>query len=280
MEQKLKYEPWIKKISDFEKVPPEFAKEYHENNDYHFILLIPGNLNSYRYVVGVYDSFLYIIENKITGISSRKLHYKDIIYIKINQVLLKGLLEITAHKERIIINYNTVSDDIIEDLVKFIRKKNTYHNTLSKKYPLCTNIPDNAEFLYKNLFYRIQHKEDYITFLAYQPEVKLTTQITNRFLKLLTQMIDLYLSSYLYISNNYELIVISRNTIFKRGAKHLYGYSVTYIPFKGIIEVTEKPHLVFNTIKQMVLQFSNKDIKLFFSDNNPDYNKFMERVKP
>lgn len=233
--------PWLTKICEPEDIPEQFnsMKDQILGGTYQF--KIPRNIDRISAKEGMllYDVIISIDDinlKKFTcdgeKVELKQIALKDIVYIQYEINLLYGELFIAAQSEKISVEFNTVSSDMIFEVVDFLRKNYT---ELQPKIKL-DEIEEKAvvqSFLYRSLLIREKAREK-LKIVEYQPLMELKKGEATNIKKRLSLYHEPVLQDSLFLTNGRELGILTRVKEVKDEIESDYGYKHTYIPLKNI----------------------------------------------
>lgn len=268
--------PWIIVINGRHTLPPLFKSYQEELNNSIFTFKVPRkierrkanpHMHLYNMVVGVLPDHLLILTREDEKITEKRIALSDIRYITQSECLLNGDLLLDTPEGKTVINYNTVSGDIITTFVELIR------NLI--KIPQAEFIVNEIDIqfkandiLFENLFNGLKKKEAEIRLIAYQPSFYV--QVIPSFwhtLKHFTRKAS-RLSSTMFICNNKELIVINRSTKVEDVFDSVYGYAFTYIPLANIISSQVTTSSIPPYIQMLEIKTNTNTFSYPICDNN------------
>lgn len=273
--------PWIYEIDEEHEVPKIF-RSYYDGSGSHLILFkVPRNIERrtaspdtdlYDYLVGAYDKYLHILKRTGKKVTERKIYYGDISAVKDIHALLKGVLILFTQNGPAVIEYNTVSEEIILKLINIIEKKiciDTQSIRMESIPVEYSSDESTIDILYFNLFNKLQSVRPGLSLIAYQPAMWI--QITRGLRQRLNEE-KLKLSKTAFITNDNELIVLERNMPMRKKYKNEYEYSYLYIPFQSItgaaLKELDKQQFLFIfelRVKNQIFSyiFENRNKKMF-----------------
>ncbi len=236
--------PWIYEIDEEHEMPAIFRKYYNENETPLILFKVPRNIERrnatpntdlYDYLVGAYDEYLHIYKRSGQRVTRQKIYYNDISAVKDTHALLKGEFVLFTQNGPAIIEYNTVSEEIILKLIDIIEKKICVDSQRLRMESIPVEYSEDEstiDILFFNLFGRLQSADPGRSLIAYQPAPHIQK---TRVLRQRLKAEKLVLSKTAFIINEKELIVLERNIPVRKNIKAVYDYSYLYIPFQSII---------------------------------------------
>ncbi|RDU22529.1 hypothetical protein [Anaerosacchariphilus polymeriproducens] len=248
MTEEYAFGPWILKIS--EKYPiPKLFQPYFQNSPSPLIFVkiprdidrqqIKGVVDLYDYVIAMYQDFIHIAKREEEKeVSELKILYSDIECVENYIDLLDGRLKIYLHNSLFEIKYNAVSEDIIQEMIQLIRSKYTQstYQLFEKSY--CLN--ESMDNIYFTLLKQLKSDGSNEKIFAMQPVIR-TKEIENsKIKKLYRTFFYKKLLSSVFLSNEQELIILSRGKTFKQFREVIYSYSFKFIPLENIINIEQE----------------------------------------
>jgi len=280
--------PWILEIKEDYPMPPLFVPYYKESNNYLMLIKVPRNtdrahslpgMDLYQYVIGMYDNYVYILERNGKTVLETKFLYGEIEGIENFTDLLLGRLTIYLKDRKVKVNYSSVSEDIIINLIKIIRDR--YTKKIYKEMPMYNKECENLDTLYINLLHSMKSRGDLMNISAVQPTIKVKATNQSILKKLLYSLNQQKLLSSIHLSNDKELLVLSRGKAFKFRSDTILSYSLTYIPIEKIQTITfVKDETHFN-LQKLYININDYEY-IFYIDINSkllqDYYKNLKSI--
>lgn len=278
--------PWILEVTDENPLPPIFVPYYKESNDYLMLIKVPSNIERthakpgmdlYNYVIGMYDNYVYILERDGRTVNELKFAYGEIEGIESLTDLLLGRLTIYM-KDRILkIHYNSVSDNIITNLIKIIRDK--YTQKIYKKMPIENNQSKGIERIYKNLLDSMKSCGDIMNISALQPSIKVRATNLSFFKKILNAVKQPKLLSAIHLSNDKELLILNRGKSFRYRSDTIHSYNLTYIPIEKIQSIELIKDEAYYGLEKIYININNYAFTFHLDENNKGLQKHYENLR-
>ncbi len=243
--------PWVFEISGAHKLPPLFSNYAHLLNQAHLFLKFPRNIERrkatpnmhlYDTVLGIFSDYILILKRELNKVRESRININDIEYFIRKEFLLNGTIIIKSAKKAITVNYNTVSSDIIDRLIKLIRD-------LQQRSPVILNLspvsykeqPENI--LFTNAIQSMRSSEPENQLVAFQPRFRVLPKISF-FSKLIsTTYTPTPSATYLFMINSSELIILDHSSKNEDDKASRYAYSYIYIPLEKITKSTLDPNI-------------------------------------
>lgn len=236
--------PGIYEIGGEHEMPRLFKDYYNEGGGHLLLFKVPRRIERakaspkmdlYDYVVGAFDTYIYILKRSGKNVIQKKINYCDIFAIEDIHALLKGSLKLYTESEPVVIDYNTVSEEIILKLINII-ERNINHITrtiVAESLPTESdpNDPKSIDVLFENLIGKLRVMDTGLKLTAYQPRIYVRL---TRELKYKLKYEQYSLSKLAFIINDKELIILRRGTPVRNKRKEELDYSYLYIPFQNI----------------------------------------------
>ncbi len=198
-------------------------------------------------------------------VESSNIALKDIVYMQYEINLLYGELILAAESEKVEIIFNTVSSDLIFEVVSFLRK----HYVVGKNMIDLDKIEEKEveeSFLYRSLLIRERAGEK-IKIVAYQPFMELKKgEATN-----IRQRLSLYqepvLQDSMFLTNGRELGILTRVKEVKDEIESDYGYRHTYIPLENIKFLSMKQDEQLNNLYILRILVNDYEVEVRVGEN-------------
>lgn len=277
--------PWILEVTDKKFLPPLFVPYYKGSNSFLILIKIPRNIDRrnavpgmdlYDYVIGMYDDHIYLLERKEKAIEEINFSYDEIEGLENFIDLLLGRLTIFLKDRKIVISYNAVSKNIITELVKIIRSKyaiKSYENVRSSY-----NQNEDMDILYLSLLTSMKSSGDIINISAVQSSINVRTVNQSFFQKLLHSIFQKKLLPSLHLSNDKELLVLSRGKTFKyRDA--VYSYALTYIPIEKIQGIELIKDNNYDNLQRLEIKINDCTLIFYLDVHNKNAQNYYEHLR-
>ena len=267
-------------------MPPIFVPYYKEQENCLLLIKVPRNIdrkdtkpgmNLYDYVIGMYEAYGYILKRKDKEIEEIKFSYDRVEGIENYRDLLLGLLTIHLTNYDIIIRYNTVSEDIILQLVKIIRDRYSQKNY--NKIPIKNKIEAHeiTERFYENIINKMYSDGDSFDIMAFQPAVKANNSRGNLFQKIIRLMRLKLLLITVHLCSSGELLVIDKGRPIRYLKETAYSYRFTSISLEKIYNTKFEKCEKYDKFKIVYISTGRSSYKFYFDEKNKDliyfYNK-------
>ena len=277
--------PWIIEIDDKNLMPTIFKSYYHEPDNHLMLIKIPRHIDRrdakpgmdlYDYVIGLFDGYISIFKRENKNVSTRKIQISEIEAITNYRDLLSSQLILYLSNEKFIIEYNSLSSNIIERFMKFIRDRYVTKNNLFKIPKINNNNEENLSFFYNNLFGKINDKEDFsIVAVQNTKKIDLIKRVNFEWIK--SKIIKHQLLETMHLANNKELLVITRGRSFNKSKKAIYSYAYNYIPLENIASTLINYNTDYLDVDELEILTKNNKFKFYF-DNKNEYKYFYSNV--
>jgi len=267
--------PWIYEVDENHPLPPLFVPYYKEDRNCLMIIKIPRNIERrnadpsmdlYDYVVALYEDYIYMLKRIGKNVEESRFFYKDIEGIEDLRQILDGTLTLYLKNAKLIISYNTVSSDIIMKLTRIVRERYTGRDFNIKRDYYDENI--NIDNLYINLLKNIKSNDQDIQISAVQSSIPLKLLKGS-----ITEMFEHFISgtvllNTLHLTNNKELIIITRGRSFKKNRVVNYDFSITYIPFENLKSIMISNYEKYSELVELNLKLTEKEFRFYFEQTN------------
>lgn len=270
----FEFGPWLTRIGGAEDIPEQFASVKNEILGGTFMFKIPRNIDRsnakegmllYDVIISIDDAYFKKFTCDGEKVESSSIALKDIVYMQYEINLLYGELILAAESEKVEIMFNTVSSDLIFEVVSFLRK----HYVVGKTMIDLDKIEEKEveeSFLYRSLLIRERAGEK-IKIVAYQPFMELKKgEATN-----IRQRLSLYqepvLQDSMFLTNGRELGILTRVKEVKDEIESDYGYRHTYIPLENIKFLSMKQDEQLNNLDILRILVNDYEVEVRVGEN-------------
>ena len=277
--------PWILEITDENPMPPLFVPYYKETNNYLMLIKVPMNIDRsqakpgmdlYRYVIGMYDNYFYLLERNEKEVSETKFSYSEIEGIENFSDLLIGKLTIYLKYRKVTINYSSVSGDIITKLIGIIRDR--YSERKYNKVLLDNNQSQGIDRVYINLLDSMKSCGDLLNISAVQPSIKVKALNQSILKKLLCHINQQKLLSVIYLSNDKELLVLSRGKPFRYRSDSIISYNLIYIPIEKIQGIELVRDEAYYDLQKFYIKINDYAFVFYIDINNKLFQDYYKNL--
>jgi hypothetical protein len=258
MERSFEYDafgPWIYEIDEEQEIPRLFRSCYSEAGSPLLLFKVPRkidrraaspNMDLYDYLVGAFDTYVHIWIRAGKNVVEKRINYGDVFAVRDAHALLKGELTLYTESEPVIIDYNTVSEDVISKLINIVESKisNPLRKLGTRDIPvrMYKNDPRSIDMLYFNLLNKLKQVNPDNILAAYQPRIYTQAAETQEpfwfdikhALEFKQKLKDRVLSRYALVVNDNELIILEKETPKRNNRKEGFGHSYLYVPLQNI----------------------------------------------
>ncbi|MBC8059699.1 MAG: hypothetical protein H7Y18_03445 [Clostridiaceae bacterium] len=272
--------PWVLEINHIEDVPKLFKPHCLEIENVLLLLKIPRNIerrnanpdmNLYDYVLAVYEDHLLILKRESDAVEIIEIKFKDIIAIRNSMDLLNGVVTLYLCEKIISFNYSTVSIDIIKKFLKLIRERFTGNRKFIIKNALDNILTKDIDELYHNILEDFQKAKDEFKVLAVQPTIKAIPFYTSRIKKILG-LFNIFrrnsLQNIMFLTNEKELLIVTRGKTFRRPKAAFYSYDLTYIPIGRITNLRYDANDEYKNISPFFIETGDHIFQYYFEESN------------
>ncbi len=234
--------PWLLRINDVIDIPKQYrsfsthilSAEYTFKVPIHAIRrnLSPGML-MYEKIVMLFEDRLEVYTHNSNKIEHEIFRFIDIDHLIHSGELLRSEIVIIGNDKRLEITYNSVSQDISQYTVSYIRKKIneklkavTYNNTVS------CDLKDQQIYQY---FARKENTNMEISILGYQTFQSLHSPLPIRLPYAIEKFYLKKLNDTMLLTNGKELIIIDRRKTVQPIKDVNYAFSHTFVPIEKIV---------------------------------------------
>lgn len=269
--------PWILQINEDYRLPKAFEGYIDIEKENHILFKVPRDIDRrdaspgmdlYDYVIAAYDQHICILKRAGKQIVIKEVSYQEIQGLSNYQNLLLGQLTLFLENDTLEIKYNTVSSDIIFKFIKIIRNTYVFEDSLVSLFPLQDETISNLEIFYFNELNRLKQYDNNLKILSLQPATKLNYMDCGFFKKMFHQLANSTLQSSLYLSNEKEIIMLTKGKKFKMFDRPDYSYTYTYIPYNRIKSVVLEPEESTSEVEKLIISTQHYAFDYFFISNN------------
>lgn len=272
--------PWILEITDQTPLPALFIPYYKDDGTDLMRIKIPrdierrkanSNMNLYDYVIGLYENHIYILERVENDVRETTISYDEMEGLENFTDALIGRFTVFTSDRKFVISYNAVSKQIINSMIKIIRDRyigKTYQR-LQSPYDLDKEVNNIKEVLYKNLLDEMRAHNENFDVAVIQPSVKLQRVNKGIRQKVLQLLYSERLLSTLHMTNQSEILVISRGKSFKtrRDVISIYSRCYIYIPIEKIQSIFFEKDDYFEDLHKIYIKTNIHTFIFYFDDS-------------
>jgi len=279
--------PWVFEIDEHHGMPQLFSGYAHLQERAVMMFKVPRkierrnanpNMHLYDAVVGLFGTHLLLLSRYKNSVHERRVEYNDIQAIKNVQCLLLGELHLYTNKNVIKINYNTVSENIISRAIAAIRDLQNNRTSSLKLSPMSYDFR-TIDHLYVNLLKRIERDDVNAQLVAYQPAITLPKK--GRFLNSVVRFFNVApsLQCTAFVSNDRDVIIISRTTAIKSPKEVSYSYSYTFIPIARIKSVARESFDKESTLLKLALHTKSHNFEVLYNQSNTGIKQLYDKLR-
>lgn len=276
--------PWLLEINSQDEVPPLFRDDFKFGDEVKFAFKIPVHIERrnaspgsilYDSVVSLYENQIYVFNHIGKTVTTRVIDFQEILMIQNIKNILKGELKIYIPGDKVVIEYNTVSNTIINHVIDLIRQKYTHSNEIIYKLPHLDEVPVMVE-MFNSLWKEIKRKEP-VELLNYQSGIAISPYRKSGLHKAFPRRYKMELQDCIFLNNEKELIIISRvnNTKYSRLAD--YSDMHTYIPFQYIEDINIEKNKEFLNLRNVTIH-TDKHSVIFMIDEKLQIEEWVNKL--
>ena len=255
--------PWIYRIDAEHAVPPQFAPFCDEQKAV-LMFKIPREIERrrvkpgmplYDYLVSAEEQRLLILHRVENEIEQCGIAYQEITGLRVTRYFLQGMLWIYTRGKIYKLPFNTVSMDIIMQLVMLLRQ-NIPHRTMElPAVPEEFAIPQlqPPEVLFVNLLRDLASQGEKLRAGAFQKCFALHHIKRNPMTALAEHMKRPVQPSALHLLLADELLMIEREQHSANDDKQSYGYNYIYVPLQCICGMSCSDDAVYTDSREIEL---------------------------
>lgn len=283
--------PWIMDIPEPDMMPALFKPFYHETEDPDMLFKIPRRIERraasplmdlYDYVIGAFGEYLYILKRNGKKVSEKKVAYYKIVAVKRTHDILKGELSIFLPDELICIAYNTVSDDIILNLIRIIQEKQAGSERpllLMESLPVQYEPRKNGsmDLYYVNLCEKLNSVNSELRLKAYQPGVSIGNHPAKFFHRLLFKKVRMTRSA--FMSDGRILTVIGSDMTARVRSVDKLAYYYLFIGIAGINDARIADFNMKLGLKKLEIYAARHTFEFIFDSENERMNQLAAQLR-
>ncbi len=273
-----KFGPWAYEVRSVDEVPRLFQGYYSGWEKHLMMIKIPCKIDRrdahpgmdlYDYLIGAYDTCLRILIRYGWSVVEQRIDYQNIIAIKDTRTLLMGQLTLFTPLGPVVIGYNTVSEDIINKLVKIIEDKVCGSaQCVGQNIPILYESGGWLDMLFYSLISKLIILHPDLRLAAYQP--KIIVRYTCELIKKLNYGRH-PISQTAFIIRSGQLIVLEKRQPTGKSDIETYEYSFLYIPLNNIsstrlieLDFEQSLSLIEITVRNLTFHyaFDNRNISI------------------
>ncbi len=277
--------PWIYEIGGEHCMPPLFVSYFDQQDDHDILIKIPVNkerrdlspgMHLYNYVVGLYPKYLYIMKRVEDIVETSTVEYGSIMGVTHSVRLLHGQLTVYTDSSMFQINYNTSSQDIIENIISVIRKKSAGQSTDRIMFP--QHPVTKISYGLTNILEKMKELDPETKVIAYQSEKRLQYTASFPVRRLFNFFLKPRLLESLILTNGIELQFVLREDGFSYRDAKSYELSFFYMPVHRVSEIVLVPSKRFKNLIEICIQLSIHQF-LFHVDEKSSAVDFFNQIK-
>lgn len=279
--------PWVFEIDEHHGMPPLFSGYAHLQARSVMMFKLPRkierrnsnpNMHLYDAVVGLFDTHLLLLSRNKNSVHERRVEYNDIQAIKNVQCLLLGELLLYTNTNVIKINYNTVSENIISKAITAIRDLQN-NKTSSLGLPAMSYDFETFDHLYVNLLKKIEREDSSAQLVAYQPAIQLPKKggFLGRIARFFTVAPSLQCTA--FVSNDRDIIIISRTTAIKSPKEVSFSYSYTFLPIARIKTVSRESFNKESTLLKLTLHTKSHNFEALYNTSSTGIKQLYDKLR-
>ena len=255
--------PWIQVVDDENALSPLFAPHCPDVDQARILIKIPRSIERrnanpdmhlYDCVFGVMADSVIILRRDGEQVIKTRIAMAEIQAIQKTNILLHGVLTLYTVNGVQRIDYNTVSDDIMIQIVAMLRSmwKNDIKSITQSSLPYDADLID---YFYAQKIRGLQKSNPDVLLLAYQPRLRLKLKDGLNLLTLFQRSRIVRCTAFL--TDAQELLTIHRSKTLKPSHFDDYEYTYTYVPLNNITDVRVSPHPSISILQQF--EYATKD---------------------
>jgi hypothetical protein len=236
------------------------------------------DMHLYDAVIGIFETSILILNRNDDKVIQTRLKLNHIHAIDNTIQLLHGEVCLYTDYGCIKIEYNAVSEHIIEQAINLIRELSNYPKRALKLRSLDYDVK-TIDYLFVNLINREKELDSKIKLVAYQPKLDLHPS-KGLFGKIISSFFRKYnLTCTAFLTNGNELIIINRTAPLVEKEDHNYSYSYIYLPIYKIDSVTIGNHAKESSLSELKLKVLKYEFASYFNESNFGIKELTERIQ-
>ena len=283
--------PWIVDIPEPDMMPALFKPFYHETEDPLMLFKIPRKIERraasplmdlYDYVIGAFGEYLYILKRNGKKVSEKKVTCHKIAAVKRTHDILKGELTLFLPDELICIAYNTVSDDIILNLICIIQEKQAG----SEITPLLMeSLPveyepqkkSSLDLYYVNLCKKLNSIYPELRLKVYQPGISIGRYPAKFFQRLLFKKVRMTRSA--FMSDGRTLVVIGSDMTARIRSVDKLAYYYLFIGIAGISDAQITDFNMKRRLKKLEIYAARYTFEFIYDSANERMDQLAAQLR-
>ena len=280
MERNKEYDafgPWLYEIDEEHEIPRLF-KGCCSQEGYLMLFKVPRHIERrkaspgmdlYDYLVGARETCLHIFRREGKKAVERKVDYNEILAVKNFHALLKGELVLYTRGGPVSIEYNTVSEEIIQKLINIIetrisgKARSVGIEGIPAEYD--ADGADFVDMLFESLLGKLRAWNSCARLAAFQPEINIKW---TRNMKAKLQQKACAPAKLAFVTTGSELIVISQELSKRNRRKETLDYACLYLPYQNIKRARAVSFDEEQAISIMELDAGGKTFLFVFENGN------------
>ena len=274
--------PWIFKITESAPLPSLFIPHITRDETPMLSIKIPRNIerrvaepgmNLYDYVVNLYKKDILILERVGEEVKSNLFLYEKIEALRQTEDLLQGNLHIAIKNNNYNLPFNSVSSDIIQELVKIVRQQYADDKRFSAMKKIKKNSEDDLSYFFSGLLIEEQKKDPEFNISASQIETSISVNEPFGLKKLIHGVAGKRLLESLHLTDGRELKILSRGYTYRYRGHPVYRTETLHIPIGKLTGITWEDDPKSPAVVNMILKTENNSYcYAFIIDNTSIYS--------
>lgn len=192
-------------------------------------------MDLYDYLVGARENCIHIFKRVGKNVVERKVEYNEILAVKDFHALLKGEVILYTRGEPVSIDYNTVSEEIMQKFINIIEAKINGNargagiEGIQIEYD--AGSAHYVDMLFESLLGKLKARSPSARLAAFQPEMNIKR---TRNIKVKLEQKACTPAKLAFVTTSSELIVISQELNKRNRRKETLDYSYLYVPYQNI----------------------------------------------
>jgi len=258
--------PWILTVKTSDEIPDAFSDRLLLDDSILTAFKVPIKVDRrktkasndlYDYLVVLYPENLKIMYRLEEPQNSIIIPYCNILAISKLVDLLQGELTLLLRNRKITIPFNSVSEDIIDDVISILENHCCFETEL--ELPQANTSLSSLSMLYSNLI-RKEKKCGDLTLISYQPTFK-TEKIKNNLWEQLSEIFFRYtIRESMILADAHKFIIYNSIPQIVKYSKGHYGYTRTVVPRNLITRVSVTQSSTCIGILNIILEIGGGNI--------------------
>jgi hypothetical protein len=238
-----RFGPWAIAVSADDPPPPLFRPYLSRPEPALFSIKIPRHIERrnahpgmdlYDYLVSLYEDDMSILQRVGREVRAATFRYEDVQYLRVEQDLLRGNVRLGLPGRPCDLPYNTVSDDLMRQVVATIRQRYARPQQLAVPGPELQLGEETLSFYFDRLLADERRRATDMRLLAAQATVAVAEGGVHPVRRLLYSIASKRLLESMHLTDGRELKIIDRGSTYAYRWQAVYGVATCHIPIANL----------------------------------------------